>query len=219
MPLLWSGLVSLWPLTSKECICGTLLLQRREHEIGTWETELFQWNWTRRYRIVCRDTSFQKSTDLYVHGTEGTERKKKKGTALWEITDPGNCCEKGSLKWVGIIKRAGRYLKADLSTWLFIFINPMTNIFCKWSSTGRSWISTELFSTESLGVRAPDYLGRSSRSSWCIKEQEQIVFKDPICSTVRRNQEFNRVTNISKCVFNRKPFESACYTAVKMWLL
>lgn len=91
--------------------------------------------------------------------------------------------------------------------------------FCKWSSTGHSWISTELFSTESLGVRAPDYLGRSSRSSWCIKEQEQIVFKDPICSTVRRNQEFNRVTNISKSVFNRKPFESACYTAVKMWLL
>lgn len=36
--------------------------------------------------------------------------------------------------------------------------------FCKWSSTGRSWISTELFSTESLGVRAPDYLGRSSQA-------------------------------------------------------
>lgn len=163
MPLLWSGLVSLWPLTSKECICGTLLLQRWEHEIGMrdWivsvELNKMLQNSMQRHKLPKEHRSV--CTRHW-----GYRKEKKKGTALWEITDPGNCCEKGSLKWVGIIKRAGRYLKADLSTRLFIFINPMTNIFCKWSSTGRSWISTELFSTESLGVRAPDYLGRSSQA-------------------------------------------------------
>lgn len=166
MPLLWSEVVSLWPLTSKERICGTLLLQRWEHEIGMRMRDWFvSMELTRCYRIVCRDTSFQKSTDLYVHSTEGTEKRKKKGgdSSLGNNTPWKLLWERKSE--MSRNHQKSREIFKDWFIYLTLHIyKSHDKYFCKWSSTGRRWISTELFSTESLGVRAPDYLGRSSQA-------------------------------------------------------
>lgn len=145
---------------------------RGEYTRSEWEAELFRWNWTKCYGIKFRDTSFQKSRDLYVHSLEDRERKKE---------EPHSLGNNRPWKWlwereaeVSRNHQKSRELFKDWLIHLTLHISKSHDkYFCKWSSTGHSWISTELFSTKSLDVRAPDYLDRSSQAD-ALKNKNRL---------------------------------------------